>query len=311
MTRLFTIPSASIAALMAFSVASASSGASGPAAPQQAVAPAPVAVVETQTAEAAPAPAEEPVRVAALVQEEEEPQAMTDSSAEDPNAAYNDFLAKYVVEENGINLIRYGAVSEADHQALKGYVSGLEGMKPSQMSRDEALAYWFNLYNAKTIDIILDNYPVDSIRDIGGSVFSPGPWKKEVLTVEGKAYSLDNIEHDTVRATYDEPRVHYAFNCASIGCPNLKSSAWVASSLEAELDEAARIYVAHPRGVRVENGRVTASNIYKWFKKDFGNNDKEVLAHIIQYASGDKKAALEAATSIRSYEYDWNLNLAK
>jgi hypothetical protein len=226
------------------------------------------------------------------------------------NAPYNAFLSRYIVERDGIHLVRYGDVSEADHQALKDYVAALEGLSPSGMGRDEQLAYWFNLYNAKTIDIILDNYPVDSIRDIGGGLFTKGPWKDEVVTVEGRRMSLDNIEHDTVRAEFDEPRVHYAFNCASIGCPNLKTTAWEAATLDADLDAAARAYIAHPRGVSVEDGRVTVSSIYKWFKKDFGGNDRAVLDHIRQYATGAKAEALEGVSRINKDDYDWSLNEA-
>lgn len=227
------------------------------------------------------------------------------------NAPYNAFLAKYVTTANGINLIRYSAVTKEDRAALKGYIAALEKLAPSKMDKNSQLAFWFNLYNAKTIDIILDNYPVKSIRDIGGNLVAPGPWKMPVLTVEGKSLSLDNIEHDTVRKMFKEPRVHYAFNCASIGCPNLNKMAWSSANLDAQLDAAARDFVAHPRGVVIEaNGKIKASNIYKWFKVDFGGNDAGVLAHLRKYATGEKLEKLKAATKIDSYDYNWSLNKA-
>ncbi len=234
---------------------------------------------------------------------------MSSSMEASVNAPYTAFLQKYLVEKDGIQLVRYADVTPADKTALDEYIATLEGLAPSEMSRDEALAYYFNLYNAETISLILDAYPVKSIRSLG--IFNSGPWKKKVVTVEGRELSLDDIEHNTVRANYDEPRVHYAFNCASIGCPNLKPSAWEAATLDADLDAAARTYIAHPRGITIENGRVTASNIYDWFSEDFGDNESEVLDHIRQYAQGDKAEALVGVTKIDRYAYDWDLNLAE
>ena len=112
-----------------------------------------------------------------------------------------------------------------------------------------------------------------------------------------------------MRKKYDEPRVHFAFNCASIGCPNLKSSAWEAESLEADLAQAASDFIASERGVSVQGSKIIVSEIFKWYKKDFGGNEASVLAHLREYASGAKKAALEAADDIDKYDYDWDLNI--
>jgi len=237
--------------------------------------------------------------------------AMSMQDEENINAPYNEVLATYVSQKDGINLFDYGAVTAADKKKLTDYIAALEGERPSQMTADEQIAFWANLYNAKTLDIILENYPVESIRDIKSGVFSSGPWKMKVLTVEGEELTLDNIEHDIVRAKFNEPRVHYAFNCASIGCPNLKTSAWEAETLDEDLDSGARAYIAHPRGIRIENGKIITSSIYKWFKKDFGKNDAEVLDHIRQYATGDKLKALEGKTKINGNDYDWSLNDAQ
>ena len=234
------------------------------------------------------------------------------AAQDDPHAAFDDFLASYVVERDGMTLVRYGAVTEEDAGVLEAYIDALEAMTPSQMPRDAQLAYWFNLYNAAIIDVVLDNYPIDSIKEVGGGVFNRGPWKDEVVTVEGRAMSFDDIEHGTVRATFEEPRVHYAFNCASIGCPDIRASAWRAKTLDADLDAAARAYVGSDRGVRVDGrGRVTASSIYKWFQEDFGGSAEGVLEHVSAYAVGDKQEALDAADGIRRYDYDWSLNVAE
>lgn len=224
------------------------------------------------------------------------------------NAPYNDILSTYLTEKDGINLFDYGAVTPEDRKKLQDYIKTLEAQTPSAMSQNDAIAYWANLYNAVTLEVILENYPVKSIRDIGGNLIFKGPWRDEVVTVEGNRMSLDNIEHDTVRAQFDEPRIHYAFNCASIGCPNLGMTAWEGATLDEDLDVAARAYIAHDRGIKVEGRRVTASSIYKWFKEDFGTNDQEILDHIRQYATGDKAEALKDVTRINRYEYDWSLN---
>ncbi len=234
--------------------------------------------------------------------------AMTNMTASEINAPYNAFLSKYVEPQNGINLVAYDKVSDEDEAALETYIETLSNIDISGYSDEAVMAYWFNLYNAKTIDVILDNYPVKSIRKIGFA----GPWGKKLLSVNGKKLSLNNIEHDIVREDYDEPRVHFAFNCASIGCPNLKMSAWEAETLETDLTQAAQDFVASARGVDVdEKGNIRASSIFKWYKKDFGDSEAEVAQYLSQFASGDKKMVLEAATKIKSYDYDWSLNISQ
>jgi len=229
-----------------------------------------------------------------------------DSLNADLNAPYNAFLSKYVTSENGLNLVAYGKVTDEDERSLEGYIETLSSADISKLTDDQLMAYWFNLYNAKTVDLILDNYPVKSIKKIG---FFSGPWDKDILTVRGEDMSLNNIEHDIVRKSFDEPRVHFAFNCASIGCPNLKSTAWEAETLDTDLTQAAKDYIASPRGVRVEeNGDITASSIFKWYKDDFGDSEADVMSYLASYAEGDKKAALQQASEIKDYDYDWSLN---
>ena len=235
----------------------------------------------------------------------------------DVHAPWDAFLSEYVVTADGMNRVRYGAVTPEDHRALKGYIDALEALSPSAMGPDERLAYYFNLYNAAIVDTALDNYPLESIREVGGSLLPPrGPWKREVVTVEGERLSFDDIEHGRVRGNYDEPRVHYAFNCASVGCPDLRDAAWRAETLDVDLDAAARAFVAHPRGIDVDDdGDIDASSIYRWFRKDFGGTERGVLEHVSQYAVGEKRTAIQAALAagegIDDYDYDWSLNAAE
>ena len=169
--------------------------------------------------------------------------------------------------------------SAVDTANLAKYIKHLSGQTPSTMARNEAMAYWANLYNALTVQVVAQNYPVGSIRDIksGGR---KGPWRRKLVAVEDKTLTLDNIEHDIMRPTFNTPLVHYMVNCASIGCPNLKAAPWQAQTLDTDLAAAARAYINSPRGVKISGGKMSASKIYKWFKKDFGNNAAGVLAHM-------------------------------
>ena len=247
-----------------------------------------------QTAQITPAPTVTSVAT---------PAPQTPVASAGPNASYNAFLSKYVSNTNGINLVAYDKITPQDRASLQAYIQTLSAMNIEALPRDAEMATWFNLYNAKTIELILENYPLKSIRKISS------PWGKNRLVVNGKKMSLDDIEHGTVRRKYDEPRVHYAFNCASIGCPNIKRTAWEAATLEADLAQASRDFIASERGLSVQNGKIVASSIFKWYKKDFGGNEAGILAHMRQYASGSKKAALDAANKIDKYDYDWDLNI--
>lgn len=232
------------------------------------------------------------------------------STAEIDNTAWNAFLDRYLsLRPDGVMLVDYGAVTDADKGALKGYVALLEATDPTTLSSDEQLAYWLNFYNALTADVILDNYPLASIRDIkDGPLDFKGPWNDKRVTVNGEALSLDDIEHSIIRPIYAEPRIHYGVNCASIGCPNLQPVAFVGATIDADLTRAAREFINNPRGVSVERNRVTASKIFTWFREDFGDNEAEVLDHLRQYADPDLAAKLEGRTRINRYEYDWALN---
>lgn len=210
------------------------------------------------------------------------------------------------------NRFDYGALKAngEDRAALRSYIASLEATDPGVLSRDEAFAFWVNLYNALTVEVVIDHYPVASIRDIAISpgLFSTGPWGKKLVTVAGRELSLDDIEHGILRPDFGDSRVHYAVNCASVGCPDLAARPYTGDELDAMLDRAARAYVNSPRGARVENGRLTASSIFKWYMKDFGGTEEGVLAELRKYAGPDLAAALENVSGVASYDYDWSLN---
>jgi hypothetical protein len=240
-----------------------------------------------------------------------------DSTVSVDHSAYDKLLKAYVKPDDaGLNRIDYRGFKEGGHADLKAYLKTLEAVDVTALDRPEQIAFWSNLYNAKTLDIVLDHYPVKSIKEIslGGSLLAKvtgGPWKAKVTTVRGRALSLDDIEHAILRPVFKDPRIHYAVNCASIGCPNLAAEALTGANIERQLDAAARGFVNSPRGVRVQGGVVSASSIYSWFQVDFGGTDKGVLDHVKRYADPALKQKLDGITTIGEFTYDWGLNDAK
>ena len=232
------------------------------------------------------------------------------STATVDHSVWGDLLARHLVPgDDGVNRLRYGALVGEDKAALDAYVAMLEATPVTSLNRDEQMAYWFNLYNALTVKIIADHYPVDTIRKVlSGGWFSPGPWKRKLVTVEGRELSLDNIEHGIMRPLWQDPRIHYGVNCASIGCPNLALVPFTAENLDTLLDEGARAYVNDPRGAWFEDGELHASRIYSWFDEDFGGNEAGIIAHLKQYADDDLLARLQTVRDIDGYDYDWSLN---
>ena len=227
------------------------------------------------------------------------------------HGAWNDFLGRHVRPgQDGINRIAYGQVPAADRAALDAYVERLQRVAIRRFSRAEQRAYWINLYNAATVQVVLRHYPVDSILKINISpgLFARGPWKKKLLTVEGEGVSLDDIEHRILRPVWKDPRTHYAVNCASLGCPNLQPRAYTSGNMEELLDAGARAYVNHRRGAHVLKGRLVVSSIYVWFEDDFGGDEAGVLAHLRQYAEPALAQRLAGVRDIGGHEYDWTLN---
>ena len=233
------------------------------------------------------------------------------------HSQWDKLLKTYVVAgSDGLNRVNYKKFKAGGHATLSSYIATLEKVDPAKLGKNEQFAYWANLYNAKTIEIVLAKYPVKSIKKIrlGGSIFASitgGPWKAKVMKVKGTKLSLDDIEHGILRPVFKDARVHYAVNCASVGCPNLGTEAFTGARLDEQLNKAAAAYINSPRGFKTSGGKVTASSIYKWFRDDFGGNESGVLAHANKYASPALKAKLASGRGINGYGYDWNLNDAK
>lgn len=226
------------------------------------------------------------------------------------HSAWDGFLAHYLrTDAAGVNRLDYSRVSAADHKKLDGYLNALQQVETRALTRDQQLAFWINLYNAKTVDIVLENYPVESILKIKDGLLPTGPWNRKVVTVGGKALSLNDIEHRIIRPVFKEERIHYALNCAASACPNLSPVAWRAEGLEAALARAERAYVNDPRGVTVlEDGTLILSKIYAWFREDFGADETKIIAKLAKVAEPPLRAKLQGRTRVDRYVYDWSLN---
>ena len=221
------------------------------------------------------------------------------------------FLDRYVsTDESGVNRVDYAAVGTDDKAALKRYLADLQAVPIHQFRRDEQLAFWVNLYNAKTVDIVLDHYPVASIREIklGDGLIVVGPWSAPVLRVSGRPLSLNDVEHGIIRPIWRDERIHYVLNCAAAGCPNLGRQAYDGAGIDAAMTAAAEAYINDPRGVHVDaEERLRLSKIYAWFREDFGDDQRSVIAAVSRHAAPMLKAELARRKRIDRYAYDWSL----
>jgi hypothetical protein len=210
---------------------------------------------------------------------------------------------------SGVNLFDYEAAT-ADRPMLRAWLEEMAAVAPTTLSRYAAMAYWINLYNALTVDLVLEAWPVGSIREVRGGLFDTGPWDESVIRVEGRDLSLDDIEHGILRPVWRDPRIHYGVNCASIGCPDLAPEPYAAARLDAMLDAGAAAYVAHPRGCEATGDGLVVSSIYQWFIEDFGDSEAGVIDHLATHAEPAKRARIRSAPGIADDRYDWSINAA-
>jgi len=229
------------------------------------------------------------------------------------HSAWGHFLDTYLVvgKPGAVNLVRYKAVTAAGRQALDHYVAALAAVTVANLDRAEQKAYWINFYNALTVKTVLDHYPVKSIRDIKSGLFSPGPWDLKLVRVEGVELSLNDIEHRILRPIWQDNRIHYAVNCASLGCPNLQPEPFTAENGERLLDKGAHDYVNSSRGARIEGRTLILSEIYDWYQADFAGSRDGVIRHLRQWSEPPLAAALQAFSGEVIYDYDWRLNELK
>ncbi len=208
-------------------------------------------------------------------------------------------------------LVRYADVHAAPAE-LNQYLDGLARVSEDQFKawqRPDQLAFLINLYNAATVQLIVDHYPVPSIRKIG--TVRKGPWKQEIVRLWGKVITLDALEHEIIRPRYQEPRVHFALVCAAMGCPPLRGEAFVGTRLNEQLDDQARQFLASPLKNRIDTKERTVylSPIFKWYAGDFEARSGSVLTAIRPLWPSADTAALEmSGLKLRYTDYDWALN---
>lgn len=230
---------------------------------------------------------------------------------------YTEVLKKYLDASGRVD---YGQLKR-DRKKLDQFNAGIASVSPSAYNAwtdPEKIAFLLNAYNALTLEVIINHYPTKSIREISGV------WDRLEFTVVGQKITLNAIEHETLRKKFNEPRIHMALVCASIGCPKLRKEPYTAEKLNTQLDQQARIFLASPSNFRIdrETGKVYVSSLFKWFGEDFqknygkpeniqGLNDKEaaIVNFISRYVSPDDRTYLEQGKyQINYLNYDWSLN---
>jgi hypothetical protein len=235
-----------------------------------------------------------------------------DSSVIIDHADWDLILQRYVDIDHPsvINRFRYSSINPKDREIVQNYLHKMQTVEVSGLNRSEQKAYWINLYNALTVDVILAHYPVKSIRDIDISpgIFSNGPWDAKLLTVEGENISLNDIEHRILRPIWQDNRVHYAVNCASLGCPNLQPYSFTSKNLDKLLEKAAEDFINHPRGISFINNRLLVSSIYFWFMEDFGGTESGIIEHLRRYLNSGNLKKLNIVQKKIRHQYDWSLN---
>jgi hypothetical protein len=236
------------------------------------------------------------------------------------HAGYDALLKRFVTDGR----VDYRGL-KADTAALDSYLESTAGVSEAAFNastESEQLAFLINLYNAATLKLIIDHYPVKSIKDIGS--FFKGPWDQPVVGLFGKTITLDNLEHDIVRKQYSEPRIHMALVCAAKSCPTLRSEAYVADKLDAQLDDQSRRFLASPAGLRIDRGSkvVYFSSIFKWYGEDFvagfsppsgfsglTKTERAVANFFSGHISPSDGDYLKAGGySVKYLDYDWSLN---
>lgn len=196
-----------------------------------------------------------------------------------------------------------------DSHALNRYLQVLESAHPNDKNwtRNEQMAYWINAYNAYTIQLIVRNYPLTSIKDIKkGIAFVNSVWDIKFIHIQGFTYDLNNIEHNILRPVFKDARIHAAINCASFSCPKLLGRAYTTDQLDAQLDAAMRGFVNDPLRNRISTEKAEISEIFKWFKGDF-EREGSLRDFLNKYAD----VKITEKTDISHIDYNWVLNEAK
>lgn len=217
-----------------------------------------------------------------------------------------DRLLKRHVNEKG--LVNYKGF-QTDQHKLNSYLMLLKNAPPNKKTwtREEQLAYWINAYNAFTIALILEHYPVKSIKDIGSGpliTFINSPWDIKFIEIGGKKLDLNNIEHGIIRKDFDDPRIHFALVCAAKSCPELRNEAYTGDQLNRQLQEETKSFINNPSKNKIEKGEARLSKYFDWYGGDFEKRGQTIVDFINQYST----IKISDHTAIEYLDYNWGLN---
>ncbi len=215
---------------------------------------------------------------------------------------WNGLLKKHVSSKG---IVSYKGFQE-DRDTFEAYLKLLRNNHPNEgnWSREERLAYWINAYNAFTIDLVLEHYPLASIKDIKkGIPFISSVWDIRFIEIEGKKYDLNGIEHSILRKEFDEPRIHFAIVCASYSCPDLRNEAFTAARLNEQLEEQAVFFINDFRKNTIRPDNFQISKIFSWFKNDFTKK-----MSLIEYLNQYSLMPIPEGVEPKYMDYDWKLN---
>lgn len=228
-----------------------------------------------------------------------------DSNSQPISHAVFDSLLRQHVDEAG--LVDYRGFIQ-DSLKFKEYLNLLSAHHPNEenWTREERIAYWINAYNAFTIKLIMDHYPVASIKDIkNGIPFVNTVWDIKFINIEGAEYDLNNIEHGILRPKYNEPRIHFAVNCASMSCPKLQRFAYTGEKIDEQLDKAARDFLNDPQKNKIAVDKVLLSKILNWYWGDFKDQYNSRIELVNKYVDEIK---VKPDAEVEYLDYNWSLN---
>jgi Protein of unknown function, DUF547 len=224
-----------------------------------------------------------------------------------------DLLAKYYDPAKGMN---YKALKANDKKTLDELRRQLAQVEVGALSKNDQLAYWINLYNVSTVNVVVESYPVKSIRDISTDFIAHlNVFKKDYVLTRKGPMSLNDVENDKIRDHFKDVRIHFAINCAARSCPPIRAEPYVGARVSDQLDDQTRVFLNGPHGVRLEkSGGVLllhTTKIMDWFKDDFERWSVGRVKFIAFYSTPDKRKQIEAAasqTELKFDDYDWSLN---
>ena len=240
-------------------------------------------------------------------------QSRSDSNIEVDHQLWQSLLSRFVRESaDGINRVAYREFDEAAKLELSNYLESMSRVAPTQLNQNEQLAYWINLYNAQTIQVVLDHPKKKSILSMG-PFFAFGPWDEPYLTIEGKPVTLNDIEHRILRPIWQDHRLHYVLNCASIGCPNLNRYVYQAELIDQQLAGAQVNFLRHPRAVTLtDSGKLQVTSLFDWYLIDFAQDISGLLAYLAAQRpdlAANLSALVDEGDPKIDYVYDWDLNV--